>query len=297
MLFDMDKCALCPRKCGADRDGGQLGACGVGSEFKIARAAPHLWEEPIISGTNGSGAIFFSGCSLRCVFCQNKNISQGALGRIITDAELEKIIFELCEAGVHNINLVTASHYTTRLVPLLKRIKPSLSLPIVWNSSGYEKIETLRALDGLVDIYLPDFKYFDSELSTKYSAAPDYFSVVCEALREMHRQVGACVLGDDEMLKKGMIVRHLVLPSHRHDSMRVLEELAALLPPDEIYLSLMSQYTPEFALDSEYKNLHRRITKFEYESVLARASELGFEGFSQDKTAATSDFTPEFLEK
>ncbi|MBE6600662.1 MAG: radical SAM protein [Ruminococcaceae bacterium] len=289
-------CELCPRKCGIDRGAGELGFCGVGDEFKIARAAPHMWEEPVISGQNGSGAIFFSGCSLRCVFCQNKKISHSAYGRTVTDAELERLIFELVDADVHNINFVTATHYTDRLVPLLERIKPSLPVPIVWNSSGYERVSTLSRLDGLVDIYLPDLKYFDPELSKCYSSAPDYFPVAIGAIKEMCRQVGAAVT-ENGIMKKGVIVRHLVLPGCRKDSLRLLDELAAAVEKNGILLSLMSQYTPEFLGEDEceYKNLTRRVTRFEYESVLARAAELGFEGFSQDRSSATAKYTPEFF--
>lgn len=254
-----------------------------------------MWEEPVISGLRGSGAVFFSGCSLKCVFCQNKAISRDALGKNISDAELERIIFELCDAGVHNINLVTASHYTDRLARLLERIKPRLTVPVIWNSSAYEKPETLDMLCGLVDVYLPDLKYFDSALSGAYSAAPDYFSVAAEALKKMYEQVGPVKLGADGLIKKGVTVRHLVLPGCRKDSLAVIEKLSKLLPKEDIYLSLMSQYTPEFAADSEYKNLRRRVTSFEYESVLKFADELGFVGFSQDRAAATSDFTPEFF--
>ena len=292
--FTAMPCELCPRKCGIDRSSGELGFCGVGDEFKIARAAPHMWEEPVISGQNGSGAIFFSGCSLRCVFCQNKKISHGACGRTVTDAELEKLIFELVDAGVHNIDLVTATHYTDRLVPLLERIKPSLPVPIVWNSSGYERTETLSRLDGLVDIYLPDLKYFDRELSKSYSSAPDYFPVAIAAIKEMHRQVGAPVI-ENGLMKKGVIVRHLVLPGCRKDSLRLLDELAATVGRDGILLSVMSQYTPEFLGECEYKNLSRRVTRFEYESVLVRVAELGFDGFSQDRSSATARYTPEFF--
>ena len=291
----MSECMLCPRGCGADREGGELGFCGVGSKIKIARAAPHHWEEPVISGTRGSGAIFFSGCSLRCVYCQNKKISHGALGKSIDSAELERIIFELCELGVHNINFVTGTHYADKIAKILEKIKPRLGIPIVWNTSGYESESTLDMLAGLVDIYLPDFKYFDPELAKSYSAAPDYPEIAAAAIKKMHSQVGAVELDDDGMMKSGMIVRHLVLPGCRKDSLRAVEALASILPPEDIYLSLMSQYTPEFASNSEFSNLHRRLTSFEYESVLRRTSELGFIGFSQEREAATSDFTPEFF--
>ena len=291
----MSECLLCPRECRADREGGALGFCGADEKIKIARAAPHFWEEPIISGSRGSGAIFFSGCSLRCVFCQNKRISHGSLGRVIDERELESIIFRLCDEGVHNINFVTPTHYANKLAALLERIKPSLPIPVVWNTSGYEKLETLDMLDGLVDIYLPDFKYFDPDLGKKYSCAKDYPEIASAAIKKMFSQLGKCELSDDGMLKRGMIVRHLVLPGCRKDSIRAVEHLAEILPTDKVYLSLMNQYTPGFAMDCEFSNLHRRLTSFEYESVLRRADELGFSGFSQERCSATSDFTPEFF--
>ncbi len=291
----MKDCRLCPRECRADRDSGELGFCGVDSNIKIARAAPHMWEEPVISGTRGSGAIFFSGCSLRCVFCQNKKISHGATGKIVDCDELERIIFELRDGGVHNINLVTATHYADRVASVLERVKPKLDIPIVWNSSGYEIPETLDMLDGLIDIYLPDFKYFDRSLAENYSSAPDYPEIAAKAIEKMYSQVGAVSLDQNGLLMRGMIVRHLVLPGCRKDSIKVIERLSELLPPNDIYLSLMNQYTPDFALDSPFANLHRRLTSFEYQSVMRRANELGFVGFSQDRAAATADFTPEFF--
>ena len=290
----MSKCMLCPRECGADRERGEIGFCGAGSEIKTARCAPHFWEEPPISGERGSGTIFFSGCPLKCVFCQNKEISHGGLGKKINDTELEKMILELAEKGVHNINFVTPTHYTDKIAKILKKIKPSLKIPIVWNCGGYEKEETLDLLDGLVDIYLPDFKYFDSELAFSYSAAPDYRDVAVRALKKMFSQAGEVKLSNDGMMERGMIVRHLVLPGCRKDSIAVLELIADTLPADKIYLSLMSQYTPEFALDSNYKNLHRRVTSFEYNSVAQRAKDLGFIGFMQERSSSVSDFTPDF---
>ena len=283
----MSECKLCPRECGADRERGEIGFCGAGSDIKIARCAPHFWEEPPISGERGSGAIFFSGCPLKCVFCQNREISHGGLGKAVGEEELEK-------SGVHNINFVTPTHYTDRIAAILKKIKPSLGIPVVWNCGGYEKEETLDLLDGLVDIYLPDFKYFDSELARAYSAAPDYRDVALRALKKMFSQVGEIKLNADGTMARGMIVRHLVLPGCRKDSAAVLELLAEILPADKIYLSLMSQYTPEFAADSEYKNLRRRVTSFEYTSVANRAQELGFVGFMQERTSASADFTPDF---
>ena len=290
----MGECKLCPRECGADRENGEIGFCGAGSEIKTARCAPHFWEEPPISGERGSGAVFFSGCPLKCVFCQNREISHGGLGKTVSDSELEKMIFGLAEKGVHNINFVTPTHYTDRIAKILKKIKPELGIPIVWNCGGYEKEETLDLLEGLVDIYLPDFKYFDPELASAYSKALNYKDIATRAIKKMFSQVGKVELNADGMMAKGMIVRHLVLPGCRKDSIRALELLSKILPPDKIYLSLMSQYTPEFALDCEYKNLHRRITSFEYNSVAERARELGFIGFMQERASAVADFTPDF---
>jgi putative pyruvate formate lyase activating enzyme len=294
----MELCNICPRKCGADREK-NLGFCRAPKEIMLARAALHHFEEPPISGRNGSGTVFFSGCSLRCVFCQNKDISRrGGVGKEISDAELAERMLELQDSGVHNVNLVTAAHFVHRVAPILERLKKSgeLRIPVVYNSSGYESLETLRRLDGLIDIYMPDLKYFSSKLSGEYSSAPDYYEVASRAICEMHRQVGKYEYLENEpdILKSGLIVRHLVLPGCREDSIAVLEHLSALLPADDILLSLMSQYTPEFATDTPYKNLHRRVTTFEYSSVVKRAEELGFDGFVQDKRSASSSFTPDF---
>ena len=288
------QCKLCPRECGIDRDRGERGFCGVDSTLRVARAALHAWEEPPISGKNGSGTVFFSGCNLRCVFCQNYAVSHSSLGSPITEDALIDTFLSLLEQGAHNINLVTPSHYTHVLARVLERTKPRLSIPIVWNSSGYESVETLRMLDGLVDVYLPDVKYFSSELSAAYSAAPDYFPVATEALSEMLRQQPACELDGQGLLLRGTVVRHLVLPACREDSKKLLDALAARFGSDRFLLSLMCQYTPDFARDCAYKNLHRRLTTFEYRSVLDHAAALGFDGFSQDASSATSDFTPIF---
>lgn len=295
----MSACFSCPRRCGADRALGHTGFCQESDTLRVARIAPHHFEEPPISGTRGSGTVFFSGCPLRCVFCQNRDISRrGGKGREISDSELEQEILSLQDAGVHNVNLVTATHFVHRVAPILRRMKESgqLRIPVVYNSSGYESTDTLRLLDGVVDIYLPDLKYFSSELSQKYSSAPDYFEVASAALLEMLRQTGKYEYcqNEPEILKKGLVVRHLVLPGCREDSIKVLEELSRLLQKEDILLSLMSQYTPEFALDTPYKNLHRRLTSFEYASVVKKAQELGFDGFIQSKESASAKFTPDF---
>lgn len=293
-------CNICPRKCNIDRSSAQ-GLCGESETLRVARIAPHHFEEPPISGTRGSGTVFFSGCSLKCVFCQNKVISrEGGLGKEMSSDELYEKILELAESGVHNINLVTPTHFIGVLLPILERLKSSgeLRIPIVYNSSGYERVESLRSLDGLVDIYMPDFKYASGELAERYSAAPDYPEVAEAAIREMIRQRGRYRYSTDEpeILESGVLVRHLVLPSHRADSIEVLHRLRAIADPEDILISLMSQYTPDFALDTPYKNLHRRLTTFEYSAVLSHAASLGFDGFVQSADSAVKDYTPNFLQ-
>lgn len=293
--MNLNACRLCPRACGVDRTRGEMGVCGMPDTFWISRCAPHRWEEPPISGTRGSGTVFFTGCNLRCVFCQNRTISREGVGCPVTEEELADKILALQEQGVHNINLVTPTHYTAQLVRLLDRIKPSLQIPVVWNCGGYESVEALRMAEGLVDVYLPDFKYISSDLSAAYSAAPDYADRATEAVLEMYRQVGK-YCEQDGLAAKGMIIRHLVLPGCRADSMAVLRHIAAILPPADIRVSIMRQYTPDFAMDCPHKNLRRRVTEFEYTSVLEEANRLGLEGFSQGKDAADKAYTPDFLQ-
>lgn len=253
----------------------------------------HHWEEPCISGKNGSGAIFFSGCTLKCVYCQNREISRSQTGKKYTPSELSELFVELQEMGAHNINLVTPTHYADKLVEALDIARPKLNIPIVYNTSGYEKLETLKMLSGYIDVYLPDFKYFDSDISNKYSKAPDYFSYALNAVQEMYHQVGEYQEDENGILKKGLIIRHLVLPKGRHDSVKILEEIKKALPIDNIRLSLMSQYTPTFA-DKDYPELQRKITSFEYDYVLNYAIELGYKGFFQQKDSASSRYTPDF---
>ena len=290
----MSACELCPRLCRADREAGETGYCGVGDSLRVARIAPHMWEEPCLSGSRGAGAVFFSGCSLRCAFCQNHDLSHSAKGEDISDEDFLSRVRELAAGGVHCIDLVTPTQFTRRLLPLLARIKEETHLPIVWNSGGYERVETLRELEGLVDIYLPDLKYASGSLAKRYSDAPDYPVVAADAVAEMYRQVGAFECDGGGIAKKGLIVRHLVLPGGRHDSERVLRSLASSLPVEDIRLSLMSQYTPEFAAASPYRELYRRVTSFEYGYVLSVAEELGFSGFCQERSSASGKFTPDF---
>ncbi len=287
-------CFQCPRRCGNQRTVGSSGFCRMPSDICVARCAPHLWEEPPISGTRGSGTVFFTGCNLRCVFCQNAVISHEHKGEVVTADELIRMMQSLAEQGVHNINLVTPSHYTEQLIPILEKIKPRLQIPIVWNSSGYESVCTLRHLEGLVDIYLPDYKYMSSELAASYSKAPDYEEIATNAVLEMYRQVGKPVFDETGLMKKGLIVRHLILPGCRKDSMEVVRHLAQILPADGFKLSLMRQYTPEFASHTPFKNLHRRLTDFEYTSVVDEALRLGLDGYTQGKDSATAQFTPDF---
>lgn len=291
----MNGCKLCPRACGAHRDRGEKGYCGQTDVIRVARIGLHPFEEPPISGKNGSGTVFFCGCSLGCVFCQNKAISHGqVMGKEYSVSALADEMLRLRDAGAANINLVTATHFADKVAEVLESVRHKLGIPVVWNTSGYERVDTLRRLEGLVDIYLPDFKYSSGELAELYSFAPDYPDVALSAIAEMYRQVGKYAYAEDGTLKRGVVVRHLVLPSCRKDSIAALERLADTVPPLDVLLSLMSQYTPDFALDTPHKNLHRRITRFEYESVLSVAQRLGFDGFSQSPESAVKDYTPDF---
>ncbi len=290
----MPKCLMCPRGCSVDRGAGERGFCGATNEYIIGSADLHFYEEPCISGVRGSGAIFFSGCNLHCVFCQNKDISRTVLGKKYSEDELISKMLELQERGAQNINLVTATPYSLFIAKTLEKAKKDLKIPIVYNCGGYESIEALRALDGLIDIYLPDFKYFDDELAKGYSSALNYATVAGKALLEMHRQVGKLTLDENGIATRGLIVRHLVLPACREDSKAVLKYISEILPVEDITISLMRQYTPDFADLDAPKNLKRRLTSFEYEDVLNYALSLGFDGFSQDKESAKTDFTPKF---
>ena len=286
---------MCPRKCYARRDAGERGYCGQGDIPRVARYGLHYYEEPPISGERGSGTVFFCGCSMGCVFCQNRDISRGQeIGELADTERLADMMTELRDMGAHNINLVTPTHFAHKIAEALRSLKGSLGIPVVYNSSGYERVETLRMLDGLVDIYMPDFKYISPDMAEKYSSAPDYARVASEALVEMYRQRGKCVFGEDGMLKSGVLVRHLVLPGGRKDSIAVLHRIAELVPVEDILVSVMSQYTPEFAMGRGYGELERRITSFEYSSVAKEAEALGLNGFMQGRASASSVYTPDF---
>ena len=289
-------CTLCPRNCKAERaEETGAGVCRMGTMPRIARAALHMWEEPCISGTRGSGAVFFSGCGLRCVFCQNERISQKGEGKQVTPKRLSEIFRELEEQGAHNINLVTAAHFVPAVLDALALYRPNL--PIVYNSSGYESVETLRMLDGAVDIYLPDLKYFSPELSAAYSHAPDYFEIACAAIAEMYRQVLDPVMDPDTgLMQRGMIVRHLLLPGQAKDSKKILRYLHETYG-DHIYISIMNQYTP-LPQVADIEALNRTVTPEEYDRVLRFAERIGIEqGFRQEGSAACESFIPEFDER
>ena len=284
-------CNLCPRKCNACRTEHQgNGFCGAGTLPVVARVAPHFGEEPCISGTKGSGTVFFSGCTLNCVFCQNYEISDGHKGRAVTPKELADCYKRLEEQGVHNINLVTADHYVTAVAESLDIYKPSV--PVVYNCSGYTSPKTLSILDGLVDIYLPDFKYSDDALAIKYSSAPNYVNTASAAIKEMIFQAGTPVIDEDGMMKKGVIVRHLILPSHTKNSLGVLDIIKRSYDK-QVLVSLMCQYVPVNKAH-DFPKINRTITRREYDKVKSELYALGLDGFTQDLTSASTDFIPDW---
>ena len=289
-MLSYTHCTLCPRRCGVDRTRGQLGFCKMPGQVHAARAGVHYWEEPVISGSFGSGAVFFSGCTLKCAFCQNYDISQENFGKPMTSAELRAAFERLIDEGVQNINLVTPTHFLPDILPALE---PKLPVPVVYNCGGYESVETLRQLEGKIDVYLPDFKYSDNALAKELSSAPDYFETASAAILEMYRQVGKPVLEDDEM-KRGVLVRHLVLPGCVDNSLGVLDWVAEHFRSGDILFSLMSQYVP-MGRAVEMPPFDRRITELEYDSVLSYMMLLGIEdGYTQDFSSAERGYTPSF---
>lgn len=289
-----EKCLLCPRKCGINRRTGQTGVCGVSSEIRVARAALHYWEEPCISGKRGSGAVFFSGCSLHCVFCQNREISDGKAGKVISKERLSDIFMELADKGANNINLVTPGQYIPDIVWAVNDAKSrGMKLPIIYNTSGYENVTDLKLLEGIVDVYLPDFKYMDSTLSARYSRAKDYPSVAKKALSEMVRQQPDVVIDDATgLIQKGVIVRQLLLPGHVNDAKAVLKYLYDTYH-DHVYISMMSQFTP-IAL-KDYPEINRTVTRREYERLVDYALEIGItNAFIQEGDVAKDSFIPAF---
>lgn len=291
----MKRCTLCPRNCNVDREAGERGVCGVTGEGILgARAALHMWEEPCISGECGSGTVFFSGCSLRCIYCQNYEIAHAETGKRITVERLSEIFLELAKKGAHNINLVTPTHYTPEIIRAVLRARAcGLTLPIIYNCSGYEKVETLKMLEGIVDIYLTDFKYMELDLAAKFSKAPDYPTIAKEALKEMVRQTGAPVFDENDLMKKGVIVRHLLLPNHLKNAKAVVQYVYETYG-DQVYLSLMNQYTP-LPQVRHIPELNRKVTDREYEKLLDYAIDLGVEqAFIQEGETAEESFIPSF---
>lgn len=287
-----NECTLCPRKCRVDRTK-SLGFCRQSEELRIARADLHFWEEPCISGTNGSGTVFFSGCTLKCCFCQNYEISQQNKGYNIRVNELADIFIELQNKGAHNINLVSPTPHVPKIIEALDLVKPKLIIPVVYNCGGYESVDTIKMLEGYVDVYLPDMKYFNDDFAVKYSGCKDYFNTALDALKEMVIQVGKPRFDDNGIIQKGVIVRHLVLPTLRKDSIRIMNELSKHFDRDEILISAMSQYVPMHR-SFDFKELSRRVSTFEYSSVLDEINRLGFEGFSQQREAADKAYIPKF---
>ena len=292
----LDSCRLCPRNCSVNRNNGKRGFCRAGAKVRIARADLHMWEEPCISGTNGSGTVFFSGCNLQCCFCQNYEISAGGKGFELSAAELAETFIMLQNKGAHNINLVTPAPYVPQIIEALDIAGNRLTVPIVYNSGGYESIETLEMLRGKVDIFLPDLKYYSSELSKKYSGAEDYFEKASRALIKMHELAGSPVVDDKGILRRGVVVRHLVLPNCRKDSAKVIGWLADNFTPQEILISLMSQYVPMYKAEN-IKELSRRTSTFEYEYVCSLVQNCGYDGYFQQRSAAEDKYVPEFFDK
>ena len=284
-------CSLCPRKCLINRYI-EKGYCGATNKIKLAYYSLHMWEEPVISGDNGSGTIFFSHCNLRCLYCQNKKISIDGYGKYITNKRLGEIMLELQDKGAHNINLVTPTHYVPQIASVLHKLKGKLHIPVVYNTSSYENIGTLMMMKGLADIYLADLKYFDDSLGEKYSGCSDYFEIATMAIDEMYRQVGSIELDKNGMLKKGLVVRVLILPGHIHDAKEIINYLYKTYG-DDIYISIMNQYTPvNMCL---YDNLNRKLTEEEYDEVVNYALTIGVtKAFIQEGDTAMESFIPDF---
>lgn len=284
-----EKCYICPRRCGADRSKAP-GVCGAGEAVRIARAAPHFWEEPCLSAFGGSGAVFFSGCNMKCAFCQNREISAGLRGKDITIGRLRQIYNELIDEGCVNINLVTPTHYS---VQVLHSLDPQPPVPVVFNTSAYDSVDTLRAFEGKVQIYLPDLKYMSRDIADKYSRAPDYPEVAAAAIREMYRQVGAYRLDSDGIMEKGVIIRHLMLPGALENTLDVIDWVSSEFTPGQVMFSLMSQYTPPE--DCTFPELRQKISRAEYERAVDYMYLCGItDGYVQDFDSADAGFIPEW---
>ena len=286
-------CTLCPRMCHVDRTSGS-GFCGAGDRIIAAKAYLHKWEEPCISYKNGAGTVFFSGCSLHCVFCQNNTISNENYGKELSVDELADVFLRLRDNGADNIELVTPTHFVPLIISALDKVLHKLGIPVVYNSGGYELTDTIAMLDGYIDVYLPDIKYFSPEVSKRYCGAADYFERASQAVTAMIKQVGSLSFNSEGGLEKGTIIRHLVLPSHRHDSMDIMKWIAENTSKDDVLISIMNQYTPFDFISDEFPELKRRITKMEYNSVVRYASELGLDGFTQERSSASDKYVPDF---
>lgn len=286
-MLDNTFCTLCPRQCGVNRSAGEMGFCRCPGEALVAKVMRHYWEEPVLAGAGGSGAIFFGGCPLGCVYCQNRAISAAPVGKPVSSAQLRRMMETLIAQGAENIDLVTPTQFLPTILPALQ---PKLPVPVVYNCGGYERPETLRELEGLVDIYLPDLKYADGSLAKALSGAEDYFPVAARAIREMHRQVGD-VVWQGERVVKGVIIRHLILPGQIENSLKVLDWIGAAFAPGAVLVSLMRQYTPMPGLSGA---LARRVTEEEYQAVLSWMYLNGLEGFTQEADSADTVFIPDF---
>ncbi|HEZ7991488.1 MAG TPA: radical SAM protein, partial [Ruminococcus sp.] len=286
-------CTLCPRLCRTNRHVSR-GFCGMGAEMYAAKAYLHQWEEPCISYKNGAGTVFFSGCSLHCCYCQNNTISAELFGKKLSPRELSDVFLRLQDNGADNIELVTPTHFLPEIISTLDLVKHRLSIPIVYNTGGYERTETIDMLNGYVDVYLPDIKYYSSEMSKRYSNAADYFEYASKTVTTMIKQVGALQYNSDGGLIKGTIIRHLVLPKGRHDSIKIMEWIAQNTSAEDVLVSIMNQYTPFDFISDEFPELKRRVTKMEYNSVVRRAQELGINGFTQERTSAADKYVPDF---
>ncbi|WP_142413531.1 radical SAM protein [Hathewaya massiliensis] len=290
----LEQCHMCPRDCNVNRNKTSLGVCNAGNEIKLARVSLHPWEEPPVSGVNGSGTVFFSNCNLKCVFCQNHHISQNGKGKEVSIQRLSGIFLEQQERGAHNINLVTPTHYALQIKEALKIAKErGLHIPILYNSNGYESLNTLKALDGYIDVYLPDLKYYNDKYAIKYSNAPNYFKIASEAIKLMYCQVGSVQFDENGMIKKGMIIRHLMLPGLLFDSKKIIDFIFQNFGHN-VYISLMNQYTPMYKA-SQFKEINKVLNPKLYDSLIDYCSSLGIKNaFIQDSGTNTEDFVPEF---
>lgn len=290
------QCNICPRRCGADRENGSLGFCGASNKIRIARAALHFWEEPCLSGKNGAGTVFFSHCNMKCVYCQNYRISTRGAGHEVSIGELAEIFLDLQSRGANNIDLVTPTHYALDIAEAVKKAKNSgLHIPVLYNCGGYESVETLKRLEGLIDIYMPDMKYYRDKYAMKYSSAPKYFETACAALEEMYRQTGAVVLDKNGIMQSGVIVRHMMLPGLMLDTKKIMDYLFDTYG-NNIYISLMSQYTPLKNVE-RFPELNRKIDMKKYNSIVDYCMNRGMENvFIQEGSAAKESFIPCFEE-